>query len=209
ADTTKPFRSQLANWRGVTCRMRSKSARLYTGLQTPYYERSRTLSSTCGSKRNSKQCKSLWRTWLIYMQREWCNRAPAAKAASVLPVSRGAKAPLFHRGVSFKVFHRLLHRRDGRLVIFVSALEVGNFVVVLEVPDPGGNFVDQVMIVGDQKNRPLIALQRNIQSINRFQVEVVRGLVEHQHVRLLQHQFAEKQARGLAAGKNAGRLRRL
>jgi hypothetical protein len=30
ADVTKPFRSQLANWRGVTWRILSKSARLYT-----------------------------------------------------------------------------------------------------------------------------------------------------------------------------------
>src|SRR5208282_2453089 len=91
ADTIQQFSFKLANLRTVNESTALKSTRQYKVLQTPYYERSRTLSSTCGSKRNSKQCKSLWRTWLIYMQREWCNRAPAAKAASVLPVSRGAK----------------------------------------------------------------------------------------------------------------------
>src|SRR5580700_8793007 len=33
---------------------------------------------------------------------------------------------------------------------------------------------------------------------------MVRGLIEHKHVWLLQHQLAEKEARGFSARKNAG-----
>ena len=25
------------------------------------------------TQRNCKPCETLWRTWLIYMQRKWCN----------------------------------------------------------------------------------------------------------------------------------------
>src|SRR4029077_21095704 len=48
--------------------------------------------------------------------------------------------------------------RVNGLVFLVRALEIGDLVISFEVPDAGRDFVDQVMIVCDQQNRPLIAL---------------------------------------------------
>ncbi len=66
------------------------------------------------------------------------------------------------------------------LIFRVCALEVGNLVVALKVPDSGGHFVDQVFVVSDQKDGSLIALQRNVERVDRFEVEVVGRFVEHQ-----------------------------
>jgi hypothetical protein len=52
--------------------------------------------------------------------------------------------------------------RDGGLVFLVGAFEVGDFVVAFEVPDAGGDFVDEVVIVGYEENCAVIALQGNI-----------------------------------------------
>ena len=57
------------------------------------------------------------------------------------------------------------------------------------------------------RHRALITLQRDVQRVDRFEIEVVRRLVEHEHVRLLQHQLAEQQACRLATGEHARRLR--
>ena len=56
---------------------------------------------------------------------------------------------------------------------------------------------------------PSILLQRDIQRVDRFQIQVIRRFVEHQHVGLLQHQLAEDQPRGFAAGERLGRLHAL
>ena len=53
---------------------------------------------------------------------------------------------------------------------------------------------------------PSILLQRDIQRVDGFEIEVVRRLIEHQHVRLLQHELAEKQPRRLASGKSFRRF---
>ncbi len=50
----------------------------------------------------------------------------------------------------------------------------------------------------------VIFLQRDIQRVDGFEIEVVRRLVENQHIWLLQHQSAENQPRGFASGKSAG-----
>ena len=49
-------------------------------------------------------------------------------------------------------------------------------------------------------------LQRDVERVDRFEIEVVGRLVEHEHVRLLQHDAAEEQPRGLAARQRVGRL---
>ena len=58
----------------------------------------------------------------------------------------------------------------------------------------------------DEEHRALELLQRDVQRVDRLEVEVVRRLVEHEHVRLLQHDPAEQQPRGLAARQRLGRL---
>ena len=47
----------------------------------------------------------------------------------------------------------------NRLVFLVGALEIGDLVVALKVPDAGGHLIDQVFVVRDQQHGSLIALQ--------------------------------------------------
>ena len=70
------------------------------------------------------------------------------------------------------------------LKLCVCALEIGNPMIVLKVPDPGGDFVDQIVIVRDQQDCSLIALQCDVQRVDGFEVQVVGRFVQHQHVRL-------------------------
>src|SRR5260370_19891290 len=51
-----------------------------------------------------------------------------------------------------------------------------------------------------------VALKQNVERIDRFEIQMVGRLVEHEHVRLLQHQFAEEQPRRLSAGEYVGTL---
>ena len=78
--------------------------------------------------------------------------------------------------------------------------------IALEVPDAGSDLIDQIVVVRDQQDRTLIALQRNVERVNRFQIEVVRRLVENENIGLLQHELAEEQARGFSAGEHVGAL---
>ena len=71
--------------------------------------------------------------------------------------------------------------------------------ISFEVPYARGHFIDQVFIVGDEENRPLITLQSNVERVDGLEIKVIRRLVEYEDVRLLQHEFAEEQAAGLAA----------
>ena len=98
------------------------------------------------------------------------------------------------------------HRNRGRLILLVRALEVGDLVIAFEVPHARGDFVDQIVVVRDQQDRALIALQRNVERVDRFQIEVVRRLVENENIGLLQHELAEEQARGFSAGEHVGAL---
>ncbi len=93
-------------------------------------------------------------------------------------------------------------------VIGVGAFEILD-AAVFEIPDARGDFVDHVVVVRDEQHGAIVFLQRDIQRVDGFEVEVVRGLVEHQNIRLLQHQPAENHSRGLAAGKRFRRLQRV
>src|SRR5664279_2073483 len=61
-------------------------------------------------------------------------------------------------------------------VLFVRTLEVFDS-AVLEVPDSRRNFVDQVVIVCHQQDRALVALNRDVQGIDGFQIKVICGFV--------------------------------
>ena len=67
------------------------------------------------------------------------------------------------------------------------------------MPDARGDLFNQIVIVRDQKHRRLRPLQRDVQRVDGFEVKVIGGLVQHQHVGLLQHEFAEQQPGRLAA----------
>src|ERR1700690_1008063 len=52
--------------------------------------------------------------------------------------------------------------RHHRLILLVHALEVGDLVIALKVPDPRRHFVDQVFVMRDQKHRPMKLLERDV-----------------------------------------------
>jgi len=82
----------------------------------------------------------------------------------------------------------------------VRTLEIVD-VAVIEVPDARGNFVEKVVVVGDEEDGAFVFLQRDIERVDGFEIEVVARLVEDEHVGLEQHEAAEKNARGFAAGE--------
>src|ERR1017187_5724384 len=93
-------------------------------------------------------------------------------------------------------------------VFFVGALEVFD-VAMVEVPDTGGDFVDQIVIVGDQKDGALVFLEGEVEGVDGLEIEVIGGFVEHQEVGLLEHEAAEDEAGGFAAGERLGGLERI
>ncbi len=84
-------------------------------------------------------------------------------------------------------------RRGCRHVFLVRSLEVFDRALI-EVPDPRRHLIDQIVIVGHQQHRALIALDGDVQRIDRLQIEVVRRFVEDEDVRLLQHQAGRRSA---------------
>src|SRR5947208_375023 len=62
---------------------------------------------------------------------------------------------------------------------------------MLEVPDSGGHLVDHIMIVSHQQQGAGIPLQRDVEGIDGFQIQMVGRLVQNQEVGFLQHQAAE------------------
>src|SRR6185437_4605275 len=52
----------------------------------------------------------------------------------------------------------------------------------------------------------LVALQRDVERVDGFQIEVIRRLVEDEDVGFLHHELAEDEARRLSAGKSGGWL---
>src|SRR5437868_14352747 len=76
------------------------------------------------------------------------------------------------------------------LPLLVRPLEVLDL-AVLEDPQPRGDFIDQVVIVGDQQHRALVFLQRDVERIDGFEIEMIRWLIEDQKVRLSQDELAE------------------
>ncbi len=54
----------------------------------------------------------------------------------------------------------------NRLVLAIGAFEVGDFMGAIEVPDPGRDFIDQILVMRDQQHRSGIALQRNIKGVD-------------------------------------------
>ncbi len=71
---------------------------------------------------------------------------------------------------------------------------------------PGGQGVDEVAVVGDEDQRPLIAAQGVEQHLLGLQVEVVGRFVEEQQVGRAQQQDGQGQAVALAAGEDADLL---
>jgi hypothetical protein len=82
--------------------------------------------------------------------------------------------------------------------LFVGALEIDD-PAVLEVPHAGADFFEQVFVVGDQQHRAVVFLKRDVERVDRLEVEVIGRFVQDEHVWLEQHQTAEQQTCRLAA----------
>src|SRR4051812_38607059 len=98
------------------------------------------------------------------------------------------------------------------LVLLVRTLVVRDAEVLgsaFEVPDPRAGLFDQVLVVCDEKDRPFVLLNRLVERVDALEVKVIGRLVEHEDVRLLQHQLAEEQARSLSSGEGVGLLHAL
>src|ERR1700738_787022 len=92
------------------------------------------------------------------------------------------------------------------LPLRVWALEVLDRRVVLEVPQTRRHFINQVVIVRYQQHRALVTLQRDVERVDRFQIEMVRRLIKDEDVGLGENELAERQPRLLAAGERLGLL---
>ena len=77
----------------------------------------------------------------------------------------------------------------------------GNALAAVQFQDPAGYVVQEVTVVGDGNDRTLVLLQMGLQPLDGFGVQVVGGLVQKQHVRLLQQQAAQGHAAALTTGK--------
>ena len=49
----------------------------------------------------------------------------------------------------------------------------------LKMPDARRHFINQIVIMRHQQDRPLIPLLRNVQRVDRLQIQVIRRLIEH------------------------------
>ena len=69
------------------------------------------------------------------------------------------------------------------------------------IPDfvPVLGLLDDIVIVRYEQQGARIALKRDIQGIDRFQIEMVGRFVQYEKVGLLQHQAAEHDSRDFAA----------
>ena len=69
--------------------------------------------------------------------------------------------------------------------------------------------VEQLAVVADHQDRALVVDEQVLEELQRLQVEVVRRLVEHEHVRRPREEAGEQQAVPLPAGERADRAARL
>jgi len=65
--------------------------------------------------------------------------------------------------------------------------------------DDGRNPVEKIAVMAYRQNRARIIADGFFQKIQRFQIQIVGGLVQHQKIRRHREQLGQKQARPLAA----------
>jgi hypothetical protein len=67
-----------------------------------------------------------------------------------------------------------------------------------DLDDARRQLAHEPAVVGDEDQRALVGPEPLDEGLDRLEVQVVGRLVEHQHVRLLDHLACEDQTRGLA-----------
>ena len=81
-----------------------------------------------------------------------------------------------------------------------------NALAAVEFENPPGDVVQKITVVGHGDHRTLVLLEMLLEPVDRLGVEVVRRLVEQQHVGLLQQQAAQGHAAALTAREVFDRL---
>src|SRR5436190_3660661 len=92
------------------------------------------------------------------------------------------------------------------LVLLVVAVEESPLRVAFGGEDVGRDAVEEPAVVADHHDRSRELEQRILERAQRLDVEVVRRLVEHQHVAAGDQRLGEVQAPALAAGQVADQL---
>ncbi|CAN3960960.1 Ribonuclease Z, partial [Dysosmobacter welbionis] len=77
---------------------------------------------------------------------------------------------------------------------------------IRQLPDPGGEAVDEVPVMADKQQRAVVGLHRLLDPLPGVDVQMVGGLVQDQEVDLVIHQHAQPQAALLPAGEHRHRL---
>ena len=104
----------------------------------------------------------------------------------------------FQRLASLRSLLLLLHHALGLLVEPRRVVAMpGDALATVELQDPLAHIVEEVAVVGNGNHRALILLEVLLEPVDTLGVEVVGGLVEQQHVGLLQQQAAEGHASAL------------
>ena len=89
----------------------------------------------------------------------------------------------------------LLARVERPIALVVDEAAVG------DLPDAGREPGEEAAVVGDEDDGALVRRQRRLERLDHLDVEVVRRLVEHEHVGLDERQLEERQARPLPTGE--------
>ena len=106
----------------------------------------------------------------------------------------------FERPLLGLVFARFLFEplgllfEPGRIVALV-----GNAAAAVQLEDPAGDVVEEIAVVGDDQAGALVVDQVLLEPSDGLRVEVVRGLVQKQHVGRFEQELAERHAALLTA----------
>src|SRR6266568_140437 len=100
-------------------------------------------------------------------------------------------------------------RREIRVLLqelVERAVEVQDGLLVAQGPDARRHLPDELLVVGDDEGRALVPPEPVRKRRDGLEVEVVRRLVEHEHVVPRAHEVRHEQAHRLAAGEGRGGL---
>ena len=102
----------------------------------------------------------------------------------------------------------LLHGHAGGLLVEPARVVAlpGDALAAIQLQDPARHVVEEIAVVGHGDHRTLVLLEMLFEPVDRLGVEVVRRLVEQQHVGLLQQQAAQRHAAALTAREHLHRL---
>ena len=122
----------------------------------------------------------------------WCGRSFCGFAAFIVKRLRALLAfGLGDRVGAFALDQPVLH----------AAFELAPAGIALKGDGAGDHVVQKSTVVADQKHRSVIVLQQVFEQFQRVDVEVIRRLVEHQHISRTRKQARQQQPVALATAQ--------